>query len=307
MRWPYDNFKSQFNTSAGNPFGVKTNYGYHDGDDVNGNGGGNSDIGVPIYAIADGEVVSVHTWATNHGNSKPTFGNHIHIKIDGPWGTRYTHHAHCQVIYKKVGDRVKEGELIARIGNSGTDYAHDHWAIKKEPTGVDGLAATKELLGKWEDPTEFVEKWIGGGNVANNDTIIKKSTQWDKTCAEYKLGDPDHTLFEKLQDFVGGLRSRITDLDRQVAYERTEKENREEQVSRFKEDVLAAEKREKALQDSVNEQYKEVDRLKGVVDGQAKEIGGLRLELAEAQTKGGFEKLISILGLTLYVKKGGEK
>lgn len=155
MRYPHDDFYTQYNTTAGYGFGAVTSYGFHEGVDVNDNLGGNSDLGKPIYAIADGVVTSVHSHST-----KPTFGNHIHYKIDGPWGTRWVHHAHCNQILVAIGDQVKEGQLIARIGNSGTDWAHDHWAIKKQPTGIDAIAKTAEQLQMWEDPVRFVKAWM---------------------------------------------------------------------------------------------------------------------------------------------------
>ena len=155
MRYPHDNFNTEWNITAGYGFGDKTNYGYHEGCDVNDNGGGNSDLGKPIYAIADGVVTSVH----NH-TSVPTFGNHLHYQIDGSWGTRYVHHAHCQDILVKVGDQVKEGQMIAKVGNSGTGFAHDHWAIKKKPTGIDAIASNiTQLNDGWENPVAFVEKY----------------------------------------------------------------------------------------------------------------------------------------------------
>lgn len=151
MRLPIDQPFKWYNAQG---FGVKTSYGYHEGDDYNLKTGGNSDLGQPLFAIADGVVTSVHSHTT-----KPTFGNHIHIKHDGAWGTVWCHFAHCQKIFVKEGDSVREGQIIAYLGNSGTDSAHLHWSMKLQPTGIDGIAKTKEDLAKWTNPTEFVEKW----------------------------------------------------------------------------------------------------------------------------------------------------
>lgn len=154
MRFPVENFKTDWNITAGFSFGAKTSYGYHDGTDINDNGGGNSDFGKSLYAIADGVVASVHLHTT-----KPTFGKHIHIKIDGAWGTRWVHYAHCNEVFVTEGQAIKEGQRIATVGNSGTDWAHCHFALKKEPTGIDGIATSLDLLKKWEDPIKFIEKW----------------------------------------------------------------------------------------------------------------------------------------------------
>src|SRR3990167_8210124 len=141
MRYPYNNFPGDWNLNAGFAFGDKVEYGYHDGWDINDKGGGNSDLGKPIFAIADGVVTSVH----KHTNM-PTFGNHLHYQIDGSWGTRFVHHGHCLEVLVKEGDKVKEGQVIANIGKSGTLFAHDHWALKKKLTGIDSVAHNiKEL------------------------------------------------------------------------------------------------------------------------------------------------------------------
>ena len=67
MRYPVNNFKTEWNLTAGNPFGQPTSYGFHDGVDINDNGGGNSDLGKDIYAISNGELVY---W---HGAKHPKF------------------------------------------------------------------------------------------------------------------------------------------------------------------------------------------------------------------------------------------
>ena len=55
MRYPVNNFKTEWNETAGNPFGIATSYGFHDGVDLNDNGGGNSDLGKEVYAICERE------------------------------------------------------------------------------------------------------------------------------------------------------------------------------------------------------------------------------------------------------------
>ncbi len=151
MRLPVDNFEKWY---IAQEFGNKTSYGYHDGIDLNLKTGGDSDLGQSLIAIANGEVTSVHSHTT-----KPTFGNHLHIKHIGQWGESYSHYAHCRDIYVKQGDKVIEGQVVATVGKSGTDFAHCHFAIKLEPTGIDGIAKTEEDLKKWTDPLPFIEKW----------------------------------------------------------------------------------------------------------------------------------------------------
>ncbi len=159
MKYPVSNFKSDWSTTAGYGFGDKTDYGYHEADDLNLNGGGNIDLGQPLFAVADGVISSVHT----HTGS-PTFGKHLHLnfKIDGK--DYWAHYAHCNEIFVTEGQSVKEGDKIATVGNSGTTFAHCHFAIKNQPTGIDGIAKTLEDLKKWESPIAFVERYLVGQN-----------------------------------------------------------------------------------------------------------------------------------------------
>lgn len=136
-------------------YGVKTTYGYHEGADINLRTGDDSDLGKPLYAIADGEITSVcETHATKN------FGRHLHLKITGKWGVRWAHYCHCQKILVKEGQKVKEGDQIASLGKSGTEYAHLHFAIKNKPTGIEGIAKTKEQLKSWDNPIPFIEKYM---------------------------------------------------------------------------------------------------------------------------------------------------
>jgi len=153
MRFPVDNFLTDWNLTAGNGFGVPTSYGFHEGSDLNLNGGGNIDLGQPLFAVADGIITSVHT----HIGS-PTFGKHLHLKINIDGKDYWVHYAHCDQILITEGTIVKKGDKIATCGNSGTTFAHLHLAIKNQPTGVDGIAKTQEDLTKWENPIEFIKK-----------------------------------------------------------------------------------------------------------------------------------------------------
>jgi len=153
MRYPVNDYKDKWYIAQG--FGEKTDYGFHDGVDINLKTGGDTDLGQPLLAIANGQVTSVHEHTTI-----PTFGKHIHIKIDTPFGERFVHYAHCQKILVPVNAQVAEGQQVAELGKSGTKVAHCHFAIKKQPTGIDGIAKTQEDLAKWENPIEFIEKCI---------------------------------------------------------------------------------------------------------------------------------------------------
>lgn len=134
-------------------FGEKTSYGFHEGEDFNLKTGGDSDLGQPLYAVANGKVKYYHE------GSHPTtgFGKHMVLECNTPFGTRWYHYAHCEEITNKTKD-VSEGEVIGKLGKSGTTYAHLHFAVFKvdPPTlrnGIDTIAKTQDELNKWwENP-----------------------------------------------------------------------------------------------------------------------------------------------------------
>jgi murein DD-endopeptidase MepM/ murein hydrolase activator NlpD len=79
--------------------------------------------GTPIYATGDGVVVSVKTVFGGYGK---------HIEIDHGFGftTRYAHMNEFKV---KRGQRVKRGDLIGTVGNTGSSTApHVHYEIMKD-------------------------------------------------------------------------------------------------------------------------------------------------------------------------------
>ena len=83
---------------------------------------------VPIYASASGTVRD--TW----GASKSSYGNVIFLQhnIDGKrWDTTY---AHLKTISVRVGQKVKQGDLIGYMGNTGRSTGqHLHFEIHNGP------------------------------------------------------------------------------------------------------------------------------------------------------------------------------
>jgi hypothetical protein len=79
--------------------------------------------GTPIYATGDGVVVSVKTVFGGYGK---------HIEIDHGFGftTRYAHMNEFKV---RKGQKIKRGDLIGTVGNTGSSTApHVHYEIMKD-------------------------------------------------------------------------------------------------------------------------------------------------------------------------------
>lgn len=125
---------------------------YHLGDDWNGVGGGNSDLGDPIHVIANGYVVEASENGLGWGNVIRVI--HYIKEKDQLVESLY---AHCDTMLVKSGTWVKRGEKIGTIGNAhGTYWAHLHLELR---TTVDmdlGGGYSEETKG-FTDPTAFIK------------------------------------------------------------------------------------------------------------------------------------------------------
>lgn len=202
-------------------FGASTSYGFHEGIDYNLLSGGDSDLGQPIYAIADGYVTSV---CQNHVTKG--FGRHIHIRHEKE--ECWSHCAHLKDIVVSENDTVKEGQLIGHVGKSGNaKYAHLHFSIKIKPTGIDGIAKTKEDLEKWTDPLAFIDKW----NIINEGSITPDLDIRIKYLDENKI------LTEGDLRAVLGSHEAVPALKEDLANANKEIERLREEFKRAKEDL----------------------------------------------------------------------
>lgn len=126
----------------------------HLGDDWNGRGGGNTDFGDPVYAVANGYVSE----AVDIGGG---WGNVIRIvhKTRGiSWPYVESLYAHCDKMLVKKGDLVLRGAKIGTIGNNkGMYYAHLHLELRLTPDLPLGEGYSTDTSG-YLDPTDFIRK-----------------------------------------------------------------------------------------------------------------------------------------------------
>jgi len=107
---------------------AKANHGYHGGFDIS------ADIGTPLIAIADGEIV--HKYVGGRLVGKQIFLRHSPQQTGlGVWVySKYKHFDKMPDL--EIGDRVKMGQFLGPSGDSGTDgghfpsgYSHLHMSI----------------------------------------------------------------------------------------------------------------------------------------------------------------------------------
>ncbi len=96
---------------------------FHNGVDIKANSG------VPIKAALDGEVIEA--------TYEITYGNFVKIKHDDGLTTIY---AHCSVLSVKKGQKVKKGQVIAKVGSTGDSTGpHLHFEVLKNGSPVNPL------------------------------------------------------------------------------------------------------------------------------------------------------------------------
>ncbi len=135
-----------------------------------------------VLCYEDGQVVQVQKNKKNnkgsHGNE--SYGNFIKIKHNG----YYTLYAHLENNIKyNMGDIVKEGSIIATMGDSGNAYGkHLHFEIIKNGVKID---PTKYLDKKLIEKTSL--KYNVGDNVEYN-KIYESSSSDNSLNPLYKSG-----------------------------------------------------------------------------------------------------------------------
>lgn len=162
---------------------------YHLGEDWNGNLGGDTDYGDPVYAVADGVVTFVEDRASPDGQPH-SWGKVVVIKHFLPGGgvvySLYGHLAYWTVstICHSSSSPlcvVHQGDQIGAIGDGNGYYAgaaHLHLEMRKvfvfnDPSIIPGPAYTVDpnspfVEQNYYHPTEFIEDRRGGSCVVPN-------------------------------------------------------------------------------------------------------------------------------------------
>ena len=223
MRYPVGKNKEDFerNWYVATGFGVYRKRGryYHNGVDLNLKTGGNTDLGEPLYAVADGRIVYYHK-----SHPSESYGLHMVLEVDTPEGKRWFHYAHCRKIIAQVKE-VKQGEKIGELGNTGlSTAAHLHFACFKVdpatlPKGIETIAKTKHQLNQWwEDPLVFIRKYLGKeekkitieGKLYEH--LVGKATKWDKVVNFFGL-NPE-SGFNDVKKEIEKLQKQIKQLEK---------------------------------------------------------------------------------------------
>ena len=149
---------------------------------------------VPIYASADGKVRDA--WGAN----KSSYGNVVFLQhnIDGK--RMDTTYAHLKTISVRVGQSVKQGDLIGYMGNTGRSSGqHLHFEIHNgpwmsgQPNAVDPLKYIDVTSKQTTKPKDEVKKSLKSG-------VYKTEAEAEKVIAtirrQYKLSEKYNYAFK---------------------------------------------------------------------------------------------------------------
>jgi murein DD-endopeptidase MepM/ murein hydrolase activator NlpD len=125
----------------------------HLGDDLNGVGGENSDLGDPVFAVADGQVIFA-------GEGGPGWGNIIILlhayEENGARKFVQSYYGHVETILVEQKQRVHRGQQIATIGTAdGRYWAHLHFEMREFSTPFIGPGYREDPRG-WINPSGFI-------------------------------------------------------------------------------------------------------------------------------------------------------
>jgi Peptidase family M23 len=127
----------------------------HLGDDLNGIGGEDSDLGDPIYAVADGRVLIARDGGPGWGNVVILL--HAYLENDE---RKYveSYYGHVREMLVHPGETVKRDQQIATVGTAnGRYFAHLHFEMREFLTPFIGPGYRDDTRG-WINPTRFIDE-----------------------------------------------------------------------------------------------------------------------------------------------------
>ena len=137
----------------------------HLGDDLNGIGGWNSDLGDPVYAVANGRV-------TYRGTPSAPWGKMVILShmVDGQ--VYQSVYAHLQSIEVQSGQSVHRGQKIATVGGAEGRYlAHLHLEIRQSEVIDPSFGYAESSLGRLSPLTWIKRKRFSVLNSAQGNVV----------------------------------------------------------------------------------------------------------------------------------------
>lgn len=160
--------------------------------------------GTPVYASADGTVTIatnhyVNAWRSTPPLTTRDYGNLVKIDHGAGWSTLYAHLQKDSLVVS-VGQRVRKGQLIARVGNTGNSTgAHLHWEIRKHEIVQDPAPILDTSFTAYGDAPVGGEGTMVQLEAEKFEELVAKSTAYDELKPRYEQmrAEFDHYNQEK--------------------------------------------------------------------------------------------------------------
>jgi Peptidase family M23/Two component regulator propeller len=127
----------------------------------------NNPDGTPVHAVLAGEVV--HSGPAEQGALTVTLRHDSTVTAEGKTFRLYSTYYHNSALGVKVGDRVRVGQVLARVGNTGR-ATNDHLHLELSASPTDSLGAIVDSTQRFPPYTTNAELWLqplpGTGMVA---------------------------------------------------------------------------------------------------------------------------------------------
>lgn len=133
----------------------------HLGDDLNGIGGWNSDLGDPVYASGAGKVLFAG-WVSAGWGNMVILGHRV-PDATAPMGYRVyqTIYAHLDEILTKYGDVLPRGKQLGTVGTANGKYlAHLHFEVRESLSVYPGIGYADAPLDR-VPPEAFLKRYRG--------------------------------------------------------------------------------------------------------------------------------------------------
>jgi murein DD-endopeptidase MepM/ murein hydrolase activator NlpD len=133
----------------------------HLGDDLNGIGGENSDLGDPVYCVADGRVLLARDGGRGWGNVIIV----VHAyEENGARKYVQSYYGHVDTMLVAPRQDVRRGQQIATIGTAnGAYWAHLHFEMREFLTPFIGPGYREDTRG-WINPSAFIRAHRGAAD-----------------------------------------------------------------------------------------------------------------------------------------------
>ncbi len=160
----------------------------HLGEDWNGNGGGDSDLGAPIYAMGRGVVIFSQNIGVGWGNC--ILVRHVFREQDGRIAMVDSLYAHLHERKVRLHELVEKGQLVGTMGGNNGMYAvHLHFEVRKNlHIGMNRSSFARDSS-NYYSPTAFINaRRVLSSSMQKYDVPVNNFAPYGRSLADVGSG-----------------------------------------------------------------------------------------------------------------------